>query len=161
MRFIGLDVHKRMIEVAIIDEAGKLLGRDTVSVTHGDLMRFAKSLSATDKVVLEATTNTWAIYAFLLPYVDKIAVANPMKTRAIAEAKVKTDKVDALILAQLLRTEFLATVWAPDEATMELRQLTTRRAALVSDRTRLKNRVHAILHQRLIQIDIRPDFDSS
>src|SRR5690606_16829625 len=73
-------------------------------------------------------------------------------TRAIAEAKVKTDKVDALILAQLLRADFLPRVWRPDEHTQHVRRLCSRRAGLVSDRTRIKNRIHAVLHQRLIPV---------
>src|SRR5262249_52827554 len=77
-------------------------------------------------------------------------VSNPMATKAIAEAKVKTDKVDARMLAQLLRVDFLPSVWQPDADTARLRQLTGQRASLVGDRISVKNRIHAVLHQRLI-----------
>jgi transposase len=73
----------------------------------------------------------------------------PFKTRAIAEAKVKTDKVDARILAQLLAADFLPPVWLPDERTRSLRRQVTRRAHIVRARTRLKNQVHAILARNL------------
>ena len=79
-----------------------------------------------------------------------ILVSNPLKTKAIAEAKIKTDKVDAEVLAQLLRCDFLPRVWEPSVATQALRRLTARRAALVMDKTAIKNRLHAVLHQRLI-----------
>ncbi len=49
-------------------------------------------------------------------------MSNPPKTRAIAEAKVKTDKVDAAILARLLAADYLPPVWLPDDATNALRR---------------------------------------
>jgi transposase len=58
--------------------------------------------------------------------------------------------VDALVLAQLLRCDDLPRVWFPDEQTRRMRRHATERANLSADRTRLKNRIHAVLHQRLI-----------
>ena len=77
-------------------------------------------------------------------------MSNPAKTRAIAEAKVKTDKVDAEILAQLLAADYLPAVWRPTPATAALRRQVLRRAHIVRQRTRLKNQVHAILHRNLV-----------
>jgi transposase len=79
-----------------------------------------------------------------------VVVSNPSKTRAIAEAKVKTDKVDARILAQLLAADFLPPVWLPDERIRSLRRQVHRRAHLVRQRTRIKNQVHAILTRNLV-----------
>ena len=81
----------------------------------------------------------------------KVAVSNPLTTKAIAQAKVKTDKVDAMVLAQLLRCDFLPQVWQPDEDTRRLRELTGRRSALVGQRTAMRNRVHSVLAMRLIE----------
>jgi hypothetical protein len=67
----------------------------------------------------------------------------PGEDRAIAEAKVKTDKVDVEILAQLLAADYLPAVWRPDPATAALRRQVPRRAQIVRQRTRLKNQVHA------------------
>ncbi len=80
----------------------------------------------------------------------EVVVSNPMATKAIASAKVKTDKVDALVLAQLLRCDYLPAVWQPDAATQQLRQLTGRRASLVQQRTALRIRIHSVLAMRLI-----------
>jgi transposase len=74
-----------------------------------------------------------------------VVVSNPAKTQAIAEAKVKTGKVDASILAQLLAADFLSSVWMPGAATSALR-----RAHIVRQRTRLKNQMHAILARNLV-----------
>jgi len=70
-----------------------------------------------DEVAIEATCNTHAIVRLIAPRVARVVISNPMKTRAIAEAKVKTDKVDAEVLAQLLAADYLPAVWMPDERT--------------------------------------------
>jgi transposase len=153
MRWVGLDVHKRVVEAAAVDDRGRVVMRERFGGDRESLLRFARDrLRAGDRVALEATTNTWAVVDLLEPYVGagQVVVSNPLRTRAIAEAKIKTDKVDAEVLAQLLRCEYLPTVWAPDASTRQLRHLTSRRAGLVSDRTRIKNRVHAVVHQRLL-----------
>jgi transposase len=90
---------------------------------------------------LEATINTFAIARLLEVSGARVIVSNPMKTRAIAEAKVKTDKVDAAVLAQLLAADFLPAVWRPDEELEALRRLVAQRTRIVRERTRLKNHV--------------------
>ena len=69
--------------------------------------------------------------------------------RAIAEAKLKSDKVDAATLCELLDAGFLPAVWSPDEQTRVLRGLLGRRERLVRSRTRAKNAVHAALGREL------------
>ncbi len=101
-------------------------------------------------MALEATCNTYAIATLLERHVRRVVVSNPQKTRAIAEAKVKTDKVDAEILAELLAADYLPPVWLPDEDTHALRRQVARRAHIVRQRTRLKNQVQAILHRNLV-----------
>jgi transposase len=151
IRYVGLDVHKRVVEVCILDQTGKVLLRFRFSLSREGLAGFAKGhLLPTDRVVLEATTNTWAVVRILKAYVAEVIVSNPLATKAIAQAKVKTDKVDALVLAQLLRCDYLPRVWEPDQATQELRRLTSRRASLVADRTAIKNRLHSVLAMRLV-----------
>ncbi|WP_145286175.1 IS110 family RNA-guided transposase [Pirellulimonas nuda] len=81
-----------------------------------------------------------------------------MKTKAIAEAKVKTDKVDAEVLAQLLRCDYLPSVWVPDDVTRTLRQLTGRRERLVTERTRLKNRIQSVLASILVPVPVKTLF---
>ncbi len=112
IRYVGLDVHKRVVEACIVDGAGNVLRRERFTLNRQTLERFAaKILRRTDHVALEATTNCWAVADALRPHVAKVVVSNPMATKAIAQAKVKTDKVDAHVLAQLLRCDFLPEVW--------------------------------------------------
>ncbi len=149
--FCGLDVHKRVVEACLVDASGQVVHRQRFDLTLANLTTFARRhLGQKAKAALEATSNTWAIVRLLRPLVGEVVVSNPMQTRAIAQARVKTDKVDALVLAQLLRCDFLPQVWQPDEATERLRQQTRRRAALVGMQTAIKNRLHAVLAQRLL-----------
>jgi transposase len=148
-RCIGLDVHRDFAQVAIW-QAGQVVQAGTFATTPEGVREFAAGLGPDDEVALEATGNTWAMVTVLASHAARVVVANPAKTRAIAEAKVKTDKVDAAILAQLLAADYLPPVWRPDAETGALRRQVLRRAHIVRQRTRLKNQVHAILHRNLV-----------
>ena len=148
-RCFGLDVHREFAQVAVWEDGlVRQVGR--VPATPEGFRLFADSLAATDEVAVEATCNTHAIAKLLESRVARVVVSNPQKTRAIAESKVKTDKVDAQVLAQLLAADFLPGVWLADEQTHALRRQVARRANIVRQRTRLKNQVQAILHRNLV-----------
>src|SRR5437879_479271 len=148
MRFIALDVHRDFCEVAIKDESGlRLAGR--VKSSPEELERFACSLAPDDQVALEATGQALQIARILEPHVGRVVVANTRKCSAIAESKVKTDKVDATTLCELLAAGFLPAVWCPDEWTRALRRRLQRRSKLVRSRTRAKNECHAMLARNL------------
>ena len=148
-RCIGLDVHREFAQVAIWED-GVVWEAGRIATTPEALRLFADSLCATDEVALEATGNTYAIARLLERHVGRVVVSNPQKTRAIAEAKVKTDKVDAEVLAQLLAADYLPAVWLPGDETHALRRQVARRAHIVRQRTRLKNQVQSILHRNLV-----------
>jgi len=148
-RCIGLDVHREFAQVAVWQN-GTVTQAGTFATTPEGVREFAAGLGRADEVALEATGNTWAIATLLASRAGRVVVSNPAKTRAIAEAKVKTDKVDAAILAQLLAADFLPPVWMPDAATSALHRQVLRRAHIVRQCTRLKNQVHAILHRNLV-----------
>src|SRR5688572_3881714 len=99
MRYVGLDVHKSTVRVCVLDESGKRVLGTTVPCSCDALATFAQStLRPEDKVALEATTNTWAVVDIIKPFVASVTTSNPPRTKAIAEAKVKSDKVDAEVL---------------------------------------------------------------
>jgi transposase len=151
-RYVGLDVHKREITACIMDADGKRRKTIQFPLTRPRLRAFAQvSLRPTDHVALEATTNSWAVAEVLHPHVMRVVVSNPMATKAIAQAKIKTDKVDAQVLAHLLRCDYLPEVWQPDRDTQRMRQITGRRAALIQERTAIRNRIHSVLAMRLIE----------
>jgi len=100
VRYVGLDVHKRVVQACIVDQAGKVVHRERFALCRRTLETFATEvLRPTDHVALEATTNCWAVADALRPHVARVVVSNPMATKAIAQAKVKTDKVDAHVLS--------------------------------------------------------------
>ena len=150
MRVIGMDIHRVFAEVvALVDGKATRLGR--VDMRRDRLEAFARStLTHDDHVVVEATGNAAAVVEVLGPHVGRVVIANPKQVRLIADAKVKTDKIDATVLAQLYASGFLPEVWIPDERTAAMRRQVTRRTQLVRQRTRLKNVVQSILHAHLI-----------
>ena len=149
MRSIGMDVHRSFAQVAI-HEDGITAKSFRLELEHDAVVAFGKDLRADDEVVLEATGNTAAIVRLLTPFVARVVIANPMQVKAIAHARVKTDKVDAAILAQLHAAGFLPEVWAADDDTLALRRLVSERVAVVRSIRRAKSRVHAVLHANLI-----------
>lgn len=149
MRVIGLDVHRNFAQVAELDN-GVLRQCGRVDLVRDKVLAFARTLKADDEVVLEATGNTMAIVKLLKPYVGRVVIANPLQVRVIAEAKAKTDRIDAAALARLHAAGHLPEVWQPDEKTELLRNLVSRRAMVVQGMTRTKNRIHAVLHANLI-----------
>lgn len=148
LRFISLDVHRDFCEVAI-STGGKARSAGRIDTAPDALELFANSLAPTDRVVLESTGNALAIARILVPHVAEVVVANPMQVRAICHAKVKNDRFDARTLAELLAVDLIPRVWITDEATRALRRLTSRRAQLVRQRTRVKNEVSAVLVRNL------------
>ena len=98
MRVVALDVSRTVAEIAYLED-GCVSAGGRVMLAHAELARYANSLRPTDHVVLEATGNTAAIVAALKSHVARVVVANPLQVRLIAEARVKTDKIDAAVLA--------------------------------------------------------------
>ncbi len=123
-RWIRLDLHKRVLEVCIANDAGAVERATRLSVTRGELNSFAIAYLRSDHyLAVEATTNTWPVVELFRPFVAEIVVSNPLRTAAIAEAKVKTDKVDAATLAQLFHASCLPGVFKPGAATAQLRPI--------------------------------------
>ncbi|WP_348625911.1 IS110 family transposase [Mesorhizobium sp. LNHC232B00] len=150
MRIIGMDIHRVAAEVVSLLD-GKVVKLGRVQMLRNKLEEFArKELTHDDHVVIEATGNAAAVAEVLSPYVDRIVIANPKQVHMIAHAKVKTDTIDATVLAKLYASGFLPEVWVPDPGTLALRRQVTRRTQLVRQRSRLKNLIQSILHAHLI-----------
>jgi transposase len=149
MRIIGLDIHRAFAEAVAWDD-GRLRRLGRVDVRRDRLSAFAATLSKEDVVVVEATGNASSVAAVIAPHVKKVVIANPNQVRIIAHAKIKTDRIDAGVLAQLYASGFLPEVWIADEPTQALRRQVTRRKQIVRQRSRLKNIIQSILHAHLI-----------
>src|SRR5688500_1134915 len=106
MRVVGMDIHRVFAEVALLAEGAlRRLGR--VEMQRDKLEAFARAkLTREDHVVVEATGNAPALAEVLRPFVARVVIANPKQVRLIAHAKVKTDAIDAVVLAKLYASGF-------------------------------------------------------
>jgi transposase len=99
VRVVGLDIHRVFAEAVMLDGVKiKRLGR--VGMTREHLEAFARTLTHDDHVVVEATGNATAVADIMKPHVGRVVIANPLQVRMIAHAKIKTDKIDATVLAK-------------------------------------------------------------
>jgi transposase len=145
--FVGMDVHKNYLQVAVLDEKGKVVSNSRVDNNPVKVNKFFDSLHLGNntKVVMESSGMWYNIYESLTKKQLDVRLSNPAKTRAIASAKIKTDKLDAIKLADLLRGGYIAECYVPNRTIMDLRELVRHRAALVRMRTKLKNKIHSIM----------------
>ena len=148
MNYGGIDVHKQSLQAAIIDETGKLLDEFRLRNNREGIQRLidmARCLNGF-KAVVESSANYWTkLFDVLEENRIPIKLSNPYKTKAIAEAKVKTDKIDARTLAQLLRADLVAECYVPSREDREKRGLIRERASMTKIRTELRNKIHDLL----------------
>ncbi len=151
MVYVGIDLHRKSSQLCALDEHGEqLLSRRVVNEPEALLAALAQ-LPERPAVALEAAFG-WEWLADLLESEGiELHLAHPLRTRAIAAARVKTDAVDARTLAELLRARLLPEAYVAPRELRQLRQLLRQRICLTQLRTSLKNRVHALLAREGIQ----------
>ena len=120
MHYIGVDYHKRYSYIVVKNEKGEAEAKGLVSNTKEEVRQFLQSYHS-GIAVLEATRNWGLIYEWLEELLNKVALAHPLKAKAIAEARIKTDKISADILADLLRADLLPRAYAPSKQTRNLK----------------------------------------
>jgi len=145
MQYVGLDVHKNFTQAVVLDDQGNRLMNERFATTIADLDKFIGKLGKDIEIVMEASSVWQHLYEYLEDECYKVKLAHPLKTRLIAEARIKTDPRDAGTLANLLRTNFLPESYVPHKHARSERQITRHRASLVDMRTMVKNKIHAIL----------------
>lgn len=146
-RYVALDIHKHYCVIAGVDREGRVV-MHPVRVEHADLEEWLKKkLLSSDQVVIESTTNAWHVYDLLAPLVERVVVANPIKVKQIATARVKTDVRDTLILARLLAANLVPEVWVPPMHIRQMRQLLSQRRQLVETHVQIVNRMHSVAHR--------------
>jgi transposase len=149
VRIVGLDIHRVFAEAVMLDD-GRAVRLGRIGMTREHLEAFARKLRRDDHVIVEATGNATAVAEVIRPHVGRVAIANPRQVRLIAEARIKTDVIDATVLARLYASGFLPEVWVPDPGTLALRRQVTRRNQIVRQRARLKTIIQSILHAHLV-----------
>jgi len=147
--YVGIDVHKKYCQAALMDESGRIqreLRFDNTLNGASGLVNLARSIDPQVKAVVEPSANYWIkIYDKLEDEGVEVKLSNPSRTKAIAEARLKTDKQDAKTLAYLLRGELVAESYVPTKKNRERRALIRHRASIMRMRVEVKNRIHALL----------------
>jgi len=145
MIHIGVDMHKNFSNFAALDEATDSLGEQRLENDPQAIGSFLVQLPGHKQVAVEANRN-WYWFIDLLQDMDvPVKLSNPLQTKAIAWARVKTDTVDARMLASLLKANLLPTCWIPERHNRHLREFVRFRAKLVRLRTQVKNSIRTLL----------------
>ena len=145
MYFIGIDLHKRTCFVTVIDERGKVVQKANLCSLAPEILAFLDKLEEPSQIVIESCSSWYWLYDALTEAGYSVVISHPTKTKAISSAKIKSDKVDSHMLAQLLRAGLIPTVHVSSLETRKLKELLRHRSRLVRDMTRMKNRIHMIL----------------
>ena len=143
--YVGIDVHRKRSQVAVIDQAGQVLANRNVPNGVEPILKVIGGLPPGTAAAFEACYGTSWLVELLEDYGFDPHLVHPSRCKAIASARLKNDKVDAAILAQLLRADLLPEAWIAPPPVRQLRALLRHRVALVRLRTRLRNRIHAIV----------------
>jgi len=138
---IGVDYHKSYSHLVVHDSSGKTLRSGRVKNDRQSLGGFLDRYRENSHAVVEATRNWMVMYDWLDDICDDVVLAHPLKVKAIADAKIKTDKIDATVLAHLLRADLVPEAWAPSEKSRDLRVALRERMFYVRLRTMTKNRI--------------------
>src|SRR5262252_5644185 len=143
--YVGIDVHRKRSQVAVIDQVGEVLANRNVPNGTQPVLGVIGGLPPGTPVAFEAAFGWGWLVALLEDYGFAPHLVHPLQCKAIASARLKNDKVDAAILAQLLRADLLPEAWIAPPPVRQLRALLRHRVALVRLRTQLRNRIHAIV----------------
>ena len=150
--YLGIDVHKRYAQVAVMDENGHIV--EEVRVENANLDDLAQRYAGA-QAALEATSNYYHIHDTLSEHLD-VTVAHPKELNQIAHSDKKTDRVDAKELARMVRLNSVPESYVPTDDIREARALVRGRQTLVENRTKYANKVHGLLSDHGITEDVKP-----
>ena len=151
MYYTGIDLHKKTSFITTIDAHGKIVTRANVDNSEDAILAYFANLGDETKIVIESMGSWFWLYDLLSGNRFDVVISNPAKTKAIASAKIKNDKVDSHMLAQLLRADLISTVYVSSLEARKLKELLRHRSRLVRDATRMKNRIHMLLMKNNFQ----------
>jgi transposase len=149
MVYAAIDIHKRVCQSAVLDEAGELVEERFAAAPEALREWAARWSGIVDAVAIEATCGWRWVWRELSRLGFDVHLAEPAQARALRGRKrpAKTDRLDARWLVRLLAKQMLPESWIPPAEIQLLRDRTRLRKALAEDRTRWAQRLHALLHQ--------------
>lgn len=149
MIHVGVDLHQRFCYMTAVEARGKVRQAGSVTNEPTALRKYFRQFGGRQVQVAVEACGFWPAFREVVePEVKRLVLVHPQRVKAIASAKLKNDRVDSETLAQLLRCDLLPESWKADRETQARRQQVRLRTTLVRQRTRLKNQVHAVLHQQ-------------
>jgi transposase len=149
VRYVGLDVHRDTISVAVLDENGRLMMQSVLATRAAAVLDFLQGLRGTLHVTLEEGTHSAWLYDLLARRVAKLVVCNPRKN-ALLKSGNKSDAIDARKLAELLRMGSLSPVYHGESSALEVQQLARCYGALTEDTTRVMGRLKAVFRSQAV-----------
>jgi len=151
MLYVGVDHHTKTSHVTVCDEKGNIVTKKGITSSREGINEILGAYDSPIKAVLEAGFNWGQMYDWLDEVAEEVILAHPLKLRAIAEARIKTDSIDSATLAHLLRADLIPEAYACPADIRANRRALRQRMFMVKVQTMLKNRIGAILHQHSIQ----------
>lgn len=152
MKYIGIDYHKQYFVATAMDERGRIISKDKVSTDRDSIRHYFKKAGTGDtKAVMEACYGWEYFYDEVDDLLEDLVMAHPLKTRLIAEARIKTDSIDSETLAHLLRADLIPKAYAPSADTRDKKNLLRYRSSLTAIKVRIKNTIHSVLARNHIE----------
>lgn len=148
MYCIGVDYHKRYSHMTVMDAQGRVLKAGNVPNTAEAVRTFVAPYRDGGRAAVEATRNWTVIYDLLEAELEEVQLAHPLKVRAIAEARIKTDCIDSRILTHLLRCDLLPTAYVRPKAQRTAQLILRQRMFFVRLQTMVKNRIHVLVDRQ-------------
>jgi transposase len=157
MYYIGMDLHKQDLVMAVEDEQGPVGRVRRIACRDIEAIRAAVERWRPFRAVVEASASYRWLYD-LVSRQGEMVLAHPLRLRAITAARAKTDRLDAALLARLLRANLIPAAYVPPARYQRLRDLTRGRARLSYGATLAKNQVHALLARANVHSPFKTPF---
>lgn len=155
MLYVGLDFHKYFSFVTVMDEQGEILKRSKLHNHPDTLLSFFGQLGDEVTVAVEATWNWYWLQELFEDHGIPMKLVHPQRAKAIASARIKTDKIDSEILAHLLRADLLPEAYISTKQTRLLRERLRYRASLVRLLAQVRHKLHAIAAKNGLRLPSR------
>lgn len=147
MLYAGVDHHTKTSHLTLIDGKGMTIKSVNIPSDGSAIQRELKGYDEPIKAVLEASYNWGKMYDWLDEVAEEVVLAHPVKVKAIAEARIKNDRIDSATLAHLLRADLIPEAYACSADLRALKRVLRQRMFLVRIQTMIKNRIQALIYQ--------------
>lgn len=152
--FVGLDIHKNIVVATAVDRLGHRLDQSKFSSSDAELAAYLEHLPGDKHVVMEACSFWEHFYDAAAPAAVSVTLSHPKKTRIIAEASLKTDRVDSEALATVLRLNAVPEAFAPPPPLRELRDLVRERVFYSAKEKGVKNHLYSYMMRKGIPYEV-------